>query len=202
MSWIQTYSGAQFWPLKPRTRDVRLEDIAHALSLTCRFNGHCYTFYSVAQHSVLVSREVRRLGASENTVEAAILHDAAESYISDLCSPVKKEWKFYRDAEDRIQRIILRTMSIEKLVENDQRLIEKCDKTLLATEVRDLLSRPLPLDMWPEMRLPEPLSSKVIPLSPIESERMFLQECMTLQDTRPLCRDARDVWRTYHEHES
>ncbi len=46
--WIQTYTGKQFWPLDPRPEDIDIEDIAHALALTCRFNGHCDYFYSVA----------------------------------------------------------------------------------------------------------------------------------------------------------
>ena len=52
---IQTYSGIEFYPLDPRIEEVKLLDIAHALSNICRFTGHCNEFYSVAQHSVLVS---------------------------------------------------------------------------------------------------------------------------------------------------
>ena len=55
MDWIQTYSGKKFYPLDPRPEDIDIRDIAHALSLNCRFNGHCRCFYSVAEHSVGVS---------------------------------------------------------------------------------------------------------------------------------------------------
>jgi hypothetical protein len=52
-NWIQTASGIKFYPLAPHPEDVTIEDIAHALSKMCRFNGHnghTSAFYSVAQH--------------------------------------------------------------------------------------------------------------------------------------------------------
>jgi hypothetical protein len=57
-NWIQTFTGRQYWPLDPREGDVYIEDIAHALSLQCRFTGHCRSFYSVAEHCVRVSHVV------------------------------------------------------------------------------------------------------------------------------------------------
>ena len=57
---ITTYSGNLFWPLLPNPADVRIEDIAHALSNQCRFAGHSHTFYSVAEHCVRVSQLCRR----------------------------------------------------------------------------------------------------------------------------------------------
>lgn len=53
--WMQTFSGIQFYPLDPRVEDVRIEDIARALAMQCRYNGHVTRFYSVAEHSVRVA---------------------------------------------------------------------------------------------------------------------------------------------------
>lgn len=84
--WIQTFTGQQFWPLDPRVDEVRLEDIAHSLANLCRFTGHVREFYSVAQHSVLVSRYCVRI----EDQRWGLLHDAAEAYLGDQARPVKR----------------------------------------------------------------------------------------------------------------
>ena len=82
--WIETYTGRKFFPLNPRARDLCIEDIAHALAMTCRYNGHCSEFYSVAQHSCIVSDL-----CEERWKMAGLMHDAAEAYLGDVVSPVK-----------------------------------------------------------------------------------------------------------------
>ena len=73
--WIQTYSGKKFWLDPPMWDQIDIIDIAHALSMTCRYGGHSKFFYSVAQHCCLMSRLVpKRLAL------AALLHDAVEAY--------------------------------------------------------------------------------------------------------------------------
>ncbi len=54
---ILTYSKTKFYPLEPVREDIKIEDIAHALSLMTRANGHFKHFYSVAQHSISCCRE-------------------------------------------------------------------------------------------------------------------------------------------------
>ena len=77
--WFLTYTGRQFWPLDPRPEDICIRDIAHHLSLCCRFNGACRVHYSVAQHSVMVA----------NILPAplrfwGLMHDATEAYVGDM----------------------------------------------------------------------------------------------------------------------
>jgi len=103
MSWIQVYSGKSFSPLSPTIEDIEIEDIAHALSLQCRYAGHCLYHYSIAQHSVLVSRYV----SQENKLWG-LLHDASEAYLMDVPRPIKQhpEFQAYRDAEIRLMTCI------------------------------------------------------------------------------------------------
>jgi hypothetical protein len=89
LTWKQTYTGRVFDLLSPTPDSVCIEDIAHSLSMLCRFNGHCRLFYSVAEHSVHVWRRVRELGGTRFVQQQALLHDAAEAYTGDMASPMK-----------------------------------------------------------------------------------------------------------------
>lgn len=84
--WFVTYSGRPFWPFDARVDDVHLEDIAHSLAHQCRWNGHCRFFYSVAAHSVACSQQA----ATVAVARWALLHDAAEAYLTDVPTPVKR----------------------------------------------------------------------------------------------------------------
>lgn len=89
--WLQTFTGRQFWPLSPHPEDFDIEDIAHALAMKCRFNGHCISFYSVAQHSVLVAMECKRKWPDRPELPLwGLLHDLAEAYLPDIPRPLKR----------------------------------------------------------------------------------------------------------------
>jgi uncharacterized protein len=89
--WIQTYTGRKFYPLEPDAGEIDIRDIAHALALKCRYGGRCREFFSIAQHSVLVSRLVPLPDA-----KWGLLHDAGEAYLCDVPTPVKGAF-FVRD---------------------------------------------------------------------------------------------------------
>lgn len=99
--WLQTYTGRPFWPLDPRPEEIDIEDIAQALSLKCRYGGHCLCFYSVAEHSVLVSQHV----APEHALWA-LLHDAGEAYLADIPRPVKPSLDGWKAIEARVMRAV------------------------------------------------------------------------------------------------
>jgi hypothetical protein len=87
--WMQTFTGRAFYPLDPRPEDIDPVDIAHALSLICRYGGHSSRFYSVAEHCVLMSHAV----APEHALWA-LLHDATEAYLGDMIRPLKRSGRF------------------------------------------------------------------------------------------------------------
>lgn len=92
---MQTYTGRKFYPTAPRVDDIDPIDIAHALSLLCRYNGHVARFYSVAEHCVLLSHAV----APEYALWA-LLHDATEAYVGDMVRPLKVQIPEYVAIED------------------------------------------------------------------------------------------------------
>tara|TARA_Y100000114_G_C11761900_1_gene330251 strand:+ start:768 stop:1316 length:549 start_codon:yes stop_codon:yes gene_type:complete len=132
---INTWGGRKFNFLNPEPTDIFIEDIAHALSLQCRFNGHCTDFYSVAEHSVEVMRVVESLGAENNIIMTALLHDAAEAYIGDVVSPLKKVLKDYQEIERRVESTIAKRFS---LVYPMPEVVGFADKNVLEREFRTL----------------------------------------------------------------
>lgn len=89
MTWILTNSAQAFDLLNPCAENVITTDLAHALSLVCRFNGHCAHHYSVAQHSLLVAYIIEQEGGTPEEQLSGLLHDGTEAYISDLTRPLK-----------------------------------------------------------------------------------------------------------------
>jgi hypothetical protein len=106
--WIQTYTAKIFYPLEPDIELIDIRDIAHALSLICRFTGHCKHFYSVGQHSILVSKFMPPKYRLEG-----LLHDAAEAYLNDMARPVKHLNSGYKSAESRLKKLIEHRFGLE-----------------------------------------------------------------------------------------
>lgn len=102
--WLQTFTGKKFWPLDPQPCEVDIRDIAHSLSLQCRYAGHCRKFYSVAEHSVHVSTHLRDFG--KEVALWGLLHDAAEAYVVDVPRPLKRFLSGYAQAEQRVMDAI------------------------------------------------------------------------------------------------
>jgi uncharacterized protein len=163
--WIQVFSGGKFYPLDPRPNEIDIIDIAHALSNICRFTGHSSEFYSVAQHSVLVSQHVQ---APENALWG-LLHDAAEAYICDLARPVKRMPQLdpYVAIEDAILKVITHKFGLPLDEPMD---VKTTDALLLRTEARDLH---LITPEWNHYYI-KPLDMIIKPLLPKEAEKLFL----------------------------
>ena len=73
MSYITTVTGKHFDPMDPGNQDFNIVDIAHALSLICRGNGHIRFFYSVAQHSIACAEEAVARGYSPEVILGCLL---------------------------------------------------------------------------------------------------------------------------------
>lgn len=133
-SWIQTRSGLAMHPLAPTPDMLDITDIAHALSMVCRFNGHTRVRYSVAEHSVRVARLVPR----EDRL-AALLHDASEAYLCDVPSPIKPLLPGYAEIEDRLSRVIAEKWGV---VYPWPDTVKAADRLMLHTEAKHLMDDP------------------------------------------------------------
>lgn len=134
MSWLQTRTGIVFDVLTPHSCDIRIEDIAHALSNLCRFGGHCRRFYSVAEHSVHVSYLVPPEHAF-----AALLHDATEAYCVDVPRPIKELLPRYREIESGIWAAIAKAYDLPLVLPE---CIKEADNAMLLAERDHLLDEP------------------------------------------------------------
>lgn len=129
--WMQTHTGRRFYPLDPRPEDIDREDIAHALSLLCRYGGHVSRFYSVAEHCVLMSWAV----APEHAL-AALLHDATEAYVVDVPRPLKRQLAGYREIEERVWYAVAVHFGIELALPDE---VKEADNRILITERNALM---------------------------------------------------------------
>lgn len=143
--WMQTATGKQFWPMDPRASDVDPDDIAHALSMLCRYGGHSSEFYSVAEHCWLMSYAVSPVNAL-----AALLHDASEAYLVDVPRPLKRSagMEAYRTAErltmnQVAERFGLRSDSLDY---EHPAEVKRADQQILVDERVRLMSLGMHLD--------------------------------------------------------
>lgn len=133
----RTFTG-KIWPLEePDPKLVDIVDIAHALSMQCRFNGHLRAFLSVAQHAVSVARVVYRETHDPIAGLQALHHDDSEAYLGDIIGPLKRvpEFAFYRVLEERTMEAIATALGLPLPFHP---IIDEVDKRMCGTEQRDL----------------------------------------------------------------
>lgn len=171
MTWILTRSGKHFDFADPQPDQVDIIDIAWGLAKECRFAGQCMGFYSVAQHSVLVSEIV----PAELALEG-LLHDASEAYCKDIPMPLKALLPDYKAIEQRVDRAIRAAFGLPAECSPE---IKRADIILLATERRDLMPHdPAP---WAILEGVAPLPKQVWPISIPEALDWFLQNYIDLR---------------------
>ena len=169
--WMSTFTGKRFDPINPDVRTINIEDIAHALANLCRWGGHTSEFYSVAEHSYLVSK-----CCGEGYELDGLLHDAAEAYVGDMLKPIKYNSRLgaeFKKFESRVTAAIAQRFGLG----SEPPSVKIADMRVLMAEARDLMRDPKDWPYfvaygeaaggpWPE----EPL----LALNPVAAERLFL----------------------------
>lgn len=154
MTWMLTAQGHEHHMLGPQAmaNTFELEDVAHALALQNRFNGHTRRPYCVAEHSLLVADIAFADGASVSQQLAALMHDAHEAYTGDVISPVK--WAIgqpWQDFEAGQAHALRKKFGLLSAFAGCRQQLRQWDLMALATERRDLT-------LWePERHAPWPI---------------------------------------------
>lgn len=141
--YILTHSHVRFYPVRPVKEDIHIKDIAHALSLMTRANGHFRLFYSVAQHSLNCYREARGRSFSQRVQLGCLLHDASESYLSDITRPVKLHLPDYMAIEKNLQNVIYDRFGLGNLSKEELKQMGEIDDVLLHYEFESLMGYPI-----------------------------------------------------------
>ncbi len=169
--YVSTFLGNRFFLTRPHIDDVAIEDIAHGLAYQCRFNGQTSTFYSVAQHSLMVMSLVPATLQFQ-----ALLHDAAEAYLGDMVKPLKHLFPEFSVIESRVMEIIGQRYAID--LSHLDPAIKRADLIALATEKRDLM--PHSTEAWSYLEGIDPLPDVIEPMGPQAAKNAFLNAFATL----------------------
>lgn len=161
---IMLRSGRLFDLANPEASDIVIEDIAHGLAHTCRYAGQCDGFFSVAEHSVLVSQVV-----SQSKL-AALFHDAAEAFIGDMSEPLKRMLPEYKAIEMRIERAIFERLGIEWPVPSE---VKSGDYSVMAAEQQILM--PPGTNEWLRKANVSPANVEIRRLDPAKATAFFLE---------------------------
>jgi len=178
--YLQTVSGRWVNPFDPDPEQLDAGDIARALANQCRFGGHSRVFYSVAQHSVIVSRLVEQGGGDAEDAFAALMHDATEAYLGDMPHPLKHRSPLgaaFKAAEEHLERAIRERFRIKPDVPE----IKPADRALLATERRAFSAEDW---HWPELDGVEPVDLELTAWSPDDAARAFAERFAELDAKR------------------
>ena len=178
--YLQTVSGRWVNPFDPDPEQLDAGDIARALANQCRFGGHCRVFYSVAQHSVIVSELVEERGGDADDAFAALMHDASEAYLGDMPHPLKHRSALgsaFKEAEAHLERALVARFGIKPDVPE----IKRVDRSLLATERRAFSDESW---HWPELEGVVPLELELVAWSPDEAYAAFSRRYADLDARR------------------
>lgn len=125
-------------PFDMTPEQVNIEDIAHALSMMVRANGHLDSFFSIAQHCLNCAIEAKSRALSPRVQLACLLHDAAECYIADVPRPVKHRLEGYALIEQRASKAVFAAFGLSGLSADELKAVDDIDNAMLYYEFKAL----------------------------------------------------------------
>lgn len=167
-----TNSGINvFAPDQFRAREVRMSDIMDGLSKICRYNGQVNRFYSVAEHSVLVSLYAELVGDYEAMLPG-LLHDAHETYSGDIPSPHKAMVPAFARFEDGYAVVVRQALGLPDPDDDVWRRVGIYDKMILHREM-SVLRDEMPTWFDADMERAVPEAVRPVGLDWQEARAMF-----------------------------
>jgi hypothetical protein len=191
-TWMQTWTGEKCWPRSPRVSDIRIEDVAIGLARECRYGKMTLRWYSVAEHSVIVSELVARIVrmnpmlAGDPTLEMAVakeglFHDCDEAPLHDMPRPIKHDPGMqldqYRALGVQYRNVVFERFGI-KPTNVTHSLIDVIDKRLVVDEVEQFMRYPaMYLERHGDV---ERIGIKIRGLNPEDAAEAFLNRFYAL----------------------
>ena len=181
--WLSTYTGKKVYPLALRDEDIDIEDIAWSLSMLARYVGQSKTFYSVAQHCVLVADvlQVYRFRSPKDIPSylplAGLLHDGCEAYLGDFPGPIKRVFPDFVAREAEIEEKIWARFGLS-MSNYDKNVVGNVDKVMVSYEM-PFLDLPMFDSPLAKLRLSPTTEMnwavKIEAQSQIEAHRTFME---------------------------
>lgn len=135
---IELRSGAFLNFHDPDPTVITLDDVATGLSHICRYTGQCSTFYSVAEHAVIVSRRLELLGFGRDIQWSGLHHDDAEAFVGDVNRPLKEMLPEYSAIEKRVWHAVNEALGLG-LKDPQDGAVKDADNWALSAEAYYLL---------------------------------------------------------------
>jgi hypothetical protein len=136
------YSGTKFDLINPSYEQILLTDVAHALSMNCRYTGHTKWFYSVAQHCILGAQKMEEDGLSFRLQLLFMLHDATETWYNDISRPLKPLLTNYQELEDKAALEVWKAFALPEPTEEEWAIVKYYDNLMLSNEIPKLMRNP------------------------------------------------------------
>ena len=171
---ILTADGDYFDFVNPRV-GITLNAIARGLANTCRFGGQCLRYYSVAEHSVWVSRLV-----PPEFAIVGLMHDAPEAFTGDMVKPLKEELPDFQIVEDRVERAVFAAFNLPLPLPPE---VKAVDRIMLATEQRQIMNKN---NEWKWTHKTQPADIVIDCLMPDAAYAMFMDWAVELGLAPPL----------------
>lgn len=167
--------------LKPE--DIDIKDIAHSLSMQCRYGGHCSGFYSVAEHCVHLAEHALKVSNNRELAAVMLMHDATEAYVGDVVSQLKETMPEFKVLEDRVAKVIMEKFDLLRYWIAFQPPIHEFDKRICVDEMEQFFAEPPPFEQYP-------LDIQTKGWSPRRAKRYFLKTAAKLK----LIEEEKEAW--------